>query len=55
VKKKEAEERSYRIVIKGRKVMSRNPINKNQKRENKRDNTKDNEDESLYFLFDTDC
>ena len=54
INNKRAEERSHRIIIKGRKVMNRNPIHKGQKKEKKRVNTKDNYDDSLLLKFDTD-
>ncbi len=53
LKMKKAEERSHRIVIKGRKVMNRNPIQKGPKKEKKKINTNKDNDESMLF-FETD-
>jgi hypothetical protein len=47
---KKAEERSHRIVIKGRQVMSRNPIHKGPKKEKKKVKTNNHDDESMLFF-----
>lgn len=50
LKLKKAEERSHRIIIKGRKVMERSNLNKGQRRVRRKENTK-NEDDEYYMLF----
>ncbi len=50
---KKAEERSHRIVIKGRQVMNRNPIQKGPKKEKKKVKTNLNDDECMLY-FETD-
>ena len=50
MKRKKAEERSHRFVIKGRKVMEHHLIHKGEKKEKRRENIdKDNYDYNMLF------